>query len=193
MQNPNIFLVCAFMPLPTFTTQRLILREVTLGDIPAYKKHFVNYEVIKHLAATVPWPFPDDGVESFLQQKVIPNQGNDRWVWGLYRKIQPDELIGAVDLWREGKPQHRGFWLGEAYWGQGFMTEAVAPITEYAFTQLCFEELVFDNAKGNRGSRRIKEKTGATYLRTEPASFVAPSYSEREVWLLTKAAWQKHR
>jgi RimJ/RimL family protein N-acetyltransferase len=81
-------------------------------------------------------------------------------VWGLYRKIQPDELIGAVDLWREGKPQHRGFWLGEAYWGQGFMTEAVAPITEYAFTQLCFEELVFDNAKGNRGSRRIKEKPG---------------------------------
>ena len=88
------------MPLTTFTTQRLILREVTLGDIPAHKKHFVNYEVIKHLAATVPRPSPGDGVESFLQQKVIPNQGNDRWMYGLYRKIQPDELIGAVDLWR---------------------------------------------------------------------------------------------
>lgn len=75
------------MPLVTFTTQRLILREVTLGDIPAYKKHFVNYEVIKHLAATVPWPFLDDGVESFLQLKVIRNQGNERWMCGLYRKI----------------------------------------------------------------------------------------------------------
>ena len=81
---------------------------------PAHKKHFVNYEVIKHLAATVPRLFPGDGVESFLQQKVIPNRGNDRCMCELYRKIQPDELIGAVDLWREGKPQHCEFWLGEA-------------------------------------------------------------------------------
>lgn len=192
MLNPNIAPDHAVMPLPTFTTQRLILREVTANDIPSYKTHFVNYEVIRHLAATVPWPFPDDGVESFLRQKVLPNQGKDRWVWGLHRKTQPDELIGAVDLRREGEPQHRGFWLGESFWGQGFMTEAVAPITGYAFTHLGFLELVFDNAKGNHGSRRIKEKTGATYLRTESASFVDPSYSEREVWLLTKAAWQQH-
>ena len=40
--------------LPIFTTERLILREVTEADAPAYEKHFVDYEVISQLASVVP-------------------------------------------------------------------------------------------------------------------------------------------
>ena len=110
---------------------------------------------------------------------------------GIYLNTNPGELIGAIDLWRDGKPEHRGFWLGEAYWNRGIMTEAITPVTEYAFTQLGFEKLVFSNAKGNLRSRRIKEKTGAKYVRTEPASFVDPMYTEHEIWELTKEKWEK--
>lgn len=179
------------MPLPTFITSRLILKEVTREDIPSYKKYFVNYEIIRHLSLKVPWPYPDDGVEWFVNNQVIPNQGIDKWVWGIYLKTNPSELIGVVDLWRDGKPENRGFWLGEPFWNQGIMTEAVAPITEYAFTKLGFVNLIFSNAKGNFQSRRVKEKTGAKYLRTEAASFVDPDYSEHEIWELTKDEWQK--
>jgi [ribosomal protein S5]-alanine N-acetyltransferase len=45
--------------LPVFTTERLILREVTEADAPSYEKNFVDYEVISQLAATVPWPYPE--------------------------------------------------------------------------------------------------------------------------------------
>jgi len=178
------------MPLPTFTTKRLILTELAQDDIPSYKKYFVNYEIIKHLASTVPWPYPSDGVEWFVNTQILPNQGIDRWVWGIHLKAKPTELIGVVDLWRDGKPENRGFWLGEPFWNQGIMTEAVAPVTEYAFTKLGFEKLVFSNAKGNLKSRRVKEKAGAVYIRTEPASFVDPSYTEHEIWKLTKREWQ---
>ena len=58
------------------------------------------------------------------------------------------------------------------------MTEAVFPITDYAFDVLGFETLFFSNALGNEKSRRVKEKTGARLLRTEPAKFVNPSYAE---------------
>lgn len=44
--------------LPIFTTERLILREVTEEDAPAYEKNFVDYEVISQLASVVPWPYP---------------------------------------------------------------------------------------------------------------------------------------
>jgi len=49
--------------IPTFTTSRLILKPVTSQDIPSYKKHFVDYEVIQFLSSNVPWPYPEYGVE----------------------------------------------------------------------------------------------------------------------------------
>jgi RimJ/RimL family protein N-acetyltransferase len=94
-----------------------------------------------------------------------------------------------VDLYREGKPENRGFWLGKKFWGHGLMTEAVIPITDYAFDTLGFETLYFDNALGNLRSRRVKEKTGARLIRTEPAKLVDPQYTEIEIWELTKQSW----
>lgn len=179
--------------LPVFKTERLILREVKLSDIPSYKKNFVNYAVISQLSAAVPWPYPDDGVEWFLNNIVFPSQGKDRWVWGLFLKEKPDEIIGTVDLWREGIPENRGFWLGEAFWGKGYMTEAVAPVMDYAFNNLGFEKLVFSNALGNNKSRRIKEKTGATFIGLRPASFVDPQLTQAETWELTKENWLRFR
>lgn len=179
--------------LPVFETERLILRGVTEADVPSYERHFIDYEVIRHLAAHVPWPYPENGVLDFIRTRILPRQGNDKWVWGVYLKEQPDELIGAVDLWREGHPEHRAFWLGRKFWGQGLMTEAVAPVMDYAFGPLGFETLVFSNALGNDRSRRIKEKTGARFQGTAPRKFVDPLYTERELWELNKDEWVRFR
>jgi RimJ/RimL family protein N-acetyltransferase len=57
---------------------------------------------------------------------------------------------------------------------------------DYAFNVLGFETLFFSNSVGNKRSRRVKEKTGARLLRTEPAKFVNPSYTKLEIWELTR-------
>ncbi len=180
------------MDVPQFETKRLLLKAVEQKHLASYAKHFVTYEVIRYLSDSVPWPYPANGVESFFLD-LQKAEKDSEWMWGLFLKENPDDMVGCVHLWREGKPENRGFWLGKKFWGQGLMTEAVAPVVEHAFTNLGFEELIFSNAKGNVGSRRIKEKTGCTLLRTEPASFVDPTLSEREVWQLTKADWVKLR
>ncbi len=71
------------------------------------------------------------------------------------------------------------------------MTEAVRPITDYAFSDLKFEKLVFANALGNKGSRRIKEKTGARLIDVREAKFVDPQYTKSEIWELNKSDWLK--
>lgn len=177
--------------VPTFHTERLILKPVELSDTPSYEKHFVDYEVISHLSALVPWPYPKGGVSTYLANLILPQQGKTRWTWGIFLRESPSELIGCVDLWKEGRPENRGFWLGKKFWGRGLMTEAVAPVTEHAFNQLGFDKLVFANAVGNTRSRRIKEKTGARLLRIAPAKFVNPEYTEHEIWELTKEDWHK--
>ena len=175
--------------IATFRTARLILRGVTEADAPSYERHFVDWEVIGQLAAAVPWPYPAGGVRNFIADVILPAQGRDRWVWGLFRREEPDELIGVVDLWRTGRPENRGFWLGRPFWGRGYMTEAVIRITDHAFDDLGFDRLVFSNALGNERSRRVKERTGARLLCTQPAKFVNPAYSRQELWELTRADW----
>ena len=170
-------------------TERLVLKPVSLGDVPCYEKHFIDYEVIRHLSDTVPWPYPENGVREYVQNQILPEQGRDRWIWGIHLRGTPDHLIGVVELWRPGKPENRGFWLGHEHWGKGYMNEAAYAVTDYAFADLGFDTLIFSNARGNVRSRRVKEKTGARLLRTEPAEFVDPEYTEQEIWELTRDDW----
>jgi len=104
-----------------------------------------------------------------------------------------DEIIGAIDLWRAGKSENRGFWLGREFWGRGLMTEAVVPVIDHAFDHLGFAEVILSNALGNDRSRRINEKTDANFLGTETAKFVDPSYAEHEIWQLPNVAWKSGR
>lgn len=174
-------------------TDRLVLRPLTELDIAAYEKHFVDYEVIRHLSSKVPWPYPENGVCDWVHGHILPKQGNNRWFWGVYLKSNTDEMIGGVELWRPGTPENRGFWLGRAHWGQGYMTEAVVAVMDCAFDQLGFDSLVFTNARGNSRSARVKEKTGAKLIRTIPGQFVDPCYTESEVWELHKQDWKQHK
>jgi hypothetical protein len=62
------------MPQPIITTpilqtQRLTLRPLALSDAPAIQRHFNNWNIIKHLAAVVPWPYPDNGAETFIARE----------------------------------------------------------------------------------------------------------------------------
>lgn len=178
--------------VPTFETKRLMLRELRITDAPAYQKHFKDYDVIQYLSARVPWPYPDDGAESFIKDVVLPNQGKTRWDWGIFLKDRPEEIIGSIGIFHPGIPENRGFWLGKEFWGKGIMTEAVKPIISFAFDHLKLESLLFANAAQNSRSRRVKEKTGASFVEVRPAEYVNPKYTHAEYWRLTKADWQNY-
>src|SRR4051812_20885813 len=177
--------------LPILQTKRLLLQGLELKHAESYQKHFCDYDVISQMAAGVPWPYPEKGVETYIRNAVLPRQGVDLWIWGLFLKSNPQELIGAIELSRKAHPSNRGFWLGRKFWGQGMMTEAVPPVTDYAFYQLGFEKLIFTNAAGNIRSRRIKEKTGGRLIEVKPAQFVSPAFKNAEIWELTREDWKK--
>ena len=179
--------------LPTFETERLIIRPITPDDFPSYQNNFNDYEVIRYLASMVPWPYPNNGVEDFYFKTLLPKQGKNYWHWGIFLKENPLETIGGIDLWRNSEVDNRGFWLARKCWGKGYMTEAATRINDHAFNDLGFEVLYYGNAKTNIGSRRIKEKTGATYIGTRPFKYVDPNVHESEMWKLTKEDWLKFK
>ena len=91
--------------------------------------------------------------------------------WGIELRAT-GELIGMIDVvgFHHGKPVI-GYCSGPAYWGNGYMTEALRAVTQELFA-LGYEELVIEAVDENIGSNRVIEKAGFTYVgsRKEPMS-----------------------
>ena len=176
-------------PTPVLETERLILRPLEARDAPAIQRLFPQWEVVKHLYAQVPWPYPDDGAATNMAQCLDDRAKGLKFYWAITLKGS-DALRGRMDLWAfdPKRRDSRGFWLDPLLHGQGLMTEAAEAVTGYAFRTLSYPHLYLTNSTANRASARVKEKQGAELAYVEPFDFVSGP-GEKQVWLLTREAW----
>jgi ribosomal-protein-alanine N-acetyltransferase len=179
------------MATPTIHTARLILRPLALSDAPAIQRHFNNWNIIKNLAAVVPWPYPDDGAETFIKAQLEKiAAGEEIHQWALVLKAGDGQAIGNIHFRpRSDTPKgHRGFWLAEPCWNQGLMTEAIAAVNDFAFRTLGIESFHVCNVVSNVASRRVKQKTGAEFVgHIELAHHSGETKSE--LWKVTRENW----
>lgn len=182
------------MKTPVLETERLILRPISLDDAPAIQKHFNNWNIIQYLTPEVPWPYPEDGAETFIRDNVLPRvQSGDSFVWIIVSKEDSDEAIGIID-WgkRKTNDANCGFWLGEEFWGRGLMTEARIAVNDFVFFELGIERFKVINVVNNLASHRIQEKTGAQLIGMEKLLH-HNGESASEIWEVTKENWEKIR
>ena len=184
----------AILPYMTDTleTPRLILRPLRLEDAARAQQIMPHWEIVKHLNAIVPWPFPEDGALTYYRDMALPAaERGEQWHWTLRLKESPELMIGAISLMK--KPvDNRGFWMGLDWQRRGLMTEAVAAVTDYWFDVLGFEVLRASKAIGNSASRRISEKTGMRLVGTAERDFVAGRL-QSEIWEITAGEWRARR
>jgi len=178
------------MDTPIIETPRLILRPLALTDAPAIQRHFNNWNIIKNLASVVPWPYPDDGAETFIKMQLERiAQGGAIYQWVPVLR-SGGEAIGNISFHPgPDKPKgNRGFWLAEPYWNQGLMTEAIASVNNFAFITLGIESFFVCNIASNVASRRVKQKTGAEFV----GHIEVPHHngqSKSEHWKVTRDGW----
>ncbi|MFZ5779362.1 MAG: GNAT family N-acetyltransferase [Pseudomonadota bacterium] len=179
---------------PTLETSRLVLKPIVPADAPALQRRFPQWEVVRHLSARVPWPYPADGARAHVALCREEMATGEKHHWSIRLKQGLDELIGCIDLWPDDGQSRdmRGFWLDPAFQGRGLMTEAAERVTEYAFRDLCWPHLWLSNAEQNAASARIKEKQGARLVAREPFRCVEGNRL-RMVWLLEREAWLARR
>jgi ribosomal-protein-alanine N-acetyltransferase len=176
--------------VPVLQTPRLILRPLSLDDAPAIQRHFNNWNIIQNLATVVPWPYPDDGAETFIRLELQAAATAEIYNWVLVLRSGDGEAIGNIRF-RPGSDApkgNRGFWLAEPYWNKGLMTEAVAAVNDFAFTTLGIESFYVCNAASNTASRRVKRKTGAEFV----GHVEIPHHngqSKAEKWKVTREGW----
>ena len=175
---------------PELYTDRLLLRPLELADAEQTQRLFPHWEIVKHLNAIVPWPYPADGALTYYRDVTLPAiERGDEWHWTLRLKQSPDQHIGSIGLTTD-KADNRGFWLGLPWHGMGLMTEAVIAANDFWFDVLGFPVLRAPKAIANRASRRISEKTGMRIVGFEERNFVS-GRSPCEIWEITSDEWHK--
>jgi ribosomal-protein-alanine N-acetyltransferase len=177
---------------PELETKRLLLRPLELADAAQIQKTFAQWEIVKYLNASVPWPYPVDGALSYCRDVALPAvERGEEWYWTLRLKSAPGEVIGLISL---AKDEHanRGFWLDPKWQMQGLMTEACDAVTEYWFEVLKFPFLRTPKAIANEGSRRISEKQRMRIVWSGEREYVSGKLPS-EIWEITAAEWRARK
>lgn len=83
-------------------------------------------------------------------------------------------LIGAIDLKTQDECDFLassneyavGYWIGAAFWGNGYAAEALAALMEHARVALHAEAILARHLLDNEQSHRVMEKCGLKLVRT---------------------------
>jgi RimJ/RimL family protein N-acetyltransferase len=172
-------------------TPRLILRPLALADAEEVQPLFAQWEIVRHLNARVPWPFPPDGVRTFYLDSALPAiESGEQWHWMLTLKNDPEkQIIGSICLVLPG-PVNRGFWLALPWQRQGLMTEAVHAVNRFWFEELKQPVLHTKKAIENAASRAISVREGMRCVAQTEDDYVSGHLST-EHWVLTAEDWRR--
>lgn len=145
---------------PQIKTERLLLRRPRLRDAPRIASLLNNYEVTKNLAR-VPHPYSINmAVDWLIRQR---NEWTpDTITFAICEKRQG--LMGFCGMHREGSDAEIGYWLGEPYWGQGYMTEAARATIDWYFRISGASHIISGVFYFNAGSLAVQDKLG--FVRT---------------------------
>ena len=86
-----------------------------------------------------------------------------------------------------------GYWIGVPFWGQGLIPEATREIIRHAFEDLSLGTLWCGYFDGNEKSKRVQEKCGFTYHRTNKDIYwqLTDDIRTEHVTRLTREEWKK--
>jgi len=119
-------------PPESFTTQRLFLRKPCAEDAPLiFAAYAQDPEVTRYLTFRPHRDLPEahQAVERFLESWRTAKS----YAWLIFRR-EDETLVGAIYA-RENQGINLGYLIARPFWRQGFMSEAVGAIVEWAFAQ----------------------------------------------------------
>jgi len=140
--------------IPVLETKRLCLRAPRLGDAKTVAM-LANDRRIAENTARIPHPYKLTDAQGFI---AGANKAGGEAVFVI--TLRDKTVIGACGIRGHEATPELGYWLGVNYWGNGYATEALHAVIDYAFTDLAHEALQAGARVTNPASRRVLEKCG---------------------------------
>lgn len=172
-----------FTPFPVLTTERLILRQLTLEDenevLAIRSNEMVNKYIDRPPTRTI------EDARKFIDRITKNISNNESAFWAITLKNNP-ALIGSITLWKISKEHERaeiGYELHPDFHGKGIMQEAFTKVVEFGFQTMKLKTIVAFIHKENEPSKKLLEKNnfsvdpGYDELKTEEEKVTLLVYS----------------
>lgn len=109
------------------TTDRLTLRPLETTDAKDFARLANNFAICR-MTGSFPYPFPERSVEGKVQIFCAQAATGYSYHWAI---IWQGQFIGVVGLFGQADSREIGYWLGEPFWGQGLMKDALAGLMDH--------------------------------------------------------------
>jgi len=147
--------------MDVLVTRRLTLRPPLEVDADAITAALQNPKVTRMLTS-VPSPYTVADAQAWI--KRIENEKH-----ASYFSIYREKFLGVVSVrHNQNGEADLGYWLDEAAWGQGYMSEAARAVTSHAFRRFNLERMESGAYEDNRASQRVLEKLGFERTQDQP-------------------------
>ena len=145
---------------PTVKTLRLVIRPFVLADADEVQRICSDKEIAANTRA-VPYPYPEGAAKTWIERHSGFWETGRSAIFAITLS-EVDRVIGAIGL--ELNPEdHRaelGYWVDEAYRGQGFATESAIAIVEFGFAYLGLHRISAHHLVGNVASGKVMLNAG---------------------------------
>lgn len=144
-------------------TERLILREFKIEDADDMYHHWANDEKVTRYLT---WP-PHQSIEDtkqLLSSWIQSYEKGDSYNWGIVVKDK-STLIGNISVTNidhKTNTAEIGYCIGQAYWGHGYVAEALKEVISYLFKE-GYDLVRARHDKNNPHSGRVMQKAGMKY------------------------------
>ncbi len=172
--------------LPTLTTERLVLRPVTLDDAEAMHRFFSDEEAMRYWSSG-----PHDALEQTRDYVRGNVEGDERLTWAI-TEDGVEALGWAVLIPKREGVAEIGYNLRRSHWRRGIVGEAVGRLIAYGFEDMGLRRICADTDPDNAGSNALLEKLGFRregYLREEWETHIG--VRDSIVWGLLRREWER--
>lgn len=149
--------------IPILETDRLKLRQFNLDDAKDVQR-LAGDRAIAEVTLNIPHPYGDGMAEGWISTHEKSHAEGKSLNYAIVHK-EEKHLIGCISLMisRDDDRAEIGYWIGKAYWGKGYCSEAANELIDYGFKELKLNRIFGRHLKKNPASGRVMEKIGMKY------------------------------
>lgn len=156
------------MTTPQLETERLILRQIQSNDVQPIFDCWMNDEDVSRYMY---WKSSDDinDAKEFVTFE-LGNIESNQWYRWIIETRDTHELIGTCLIFfnDDENTWDISYNLGKAFWGHGYITEAMRTVIAYGKNVLKIKRIVTCHAIENPASGNVIKKLGFQYLKDIP-------------------------
>lgn len=172
---------------PVLESERLILRPPHKEDVEDLALIGNNREIAE-MTSRMPHPYSTKDAIAFIES--FEKGRYEGCIYALTLK-ESGHLIGmgSVESGKRFSGIEIGYWLGKAYWGQGYATEAASALVDLAF-RVTETNMVYAACRtNNAASRRVLQKQGYQFQGLDEMDSLAAGRVAIERYCLQREVW----